>query len=283
MNRQEVLSILDEYGFQAKKSLGQNFLCNEDVIGDILDLAQLDKTMTCLEIGPGLGALSEKAVLLSGNYVAVEIDTRFQPRLSEVIEKNGGKVIFQDYLQLTKEDLPDPEFAPEVILSNLPYYVMTPIMLKVMKDFPSCRKMVFMVEEEALDRIFAKPGTKQYGPLSVLTDLFGTKKKCFNVDGGSFYPAPNTISSVIEIDAGVENSTWDPDWIGFVESAFALRRKTLVNSLSSSGKYSKDSILSALKALGIKETVRSEELLPSDFVRIYEVLKERKDENEHGV
>ena len=128
---------------------------------------------------------------------------------------------------------------------------------------------------EALDRIFAKPGTKQYGPLSVLTDLFGTKKKCFSVDGGSFYPAPNTVSSVIGIDAGGENGTWDPEWIGFVESAFALRRKTLVNSLSSSGKYSKERVLSALKALDIKESVRSEELLPSYFVRIYEVLNER--------
>ncbi|MBP5417530.1 MAG: ribosomal RNA small subunit methyltransferase A [Clostridiales bacterium] len=277
MNKLEVLSILDQYGLSAKKSLGQNFLCNDNVIGDILDLAELDKTTTCLEIGPGLGALSEKAVGLCGTYVAVEIDTRFQDRLSEVITEQGGTVLFKDYLALGKEDLPDPSMEPDVILSNLPYYVMTPIMLKVMKDFPSCRKLVFMVEEEALDRIFARPGTKQYGPLSILTDLFGKKIKCFNVDSGSFYPAPNTVSSVIEIVS--EGNTWDPAWIGFVESAFALRRKTLVNSLSSSGKYSKESILTALKALGIKETVRSEELSPSDLVKMYEILNEGKDEN----
>lgn len=277
MNKQEVLSILDQYGLSAKKSLGQNFLCNDTVIGEILDLAQLDKSTACLEIGPGLGALSEKAVGLCSAYMAVEIDTRFQERLNAIITENGGAVLYKDFLALEKEDLPDPFKDPDVILSNLPYYVMTPIMIKVMKDFPSCRKLVFMVEEEALDRIFARPGTKQYGPLSILTDLFGTKKKCFNVDSGSFYPAPNTVSSVIEIDA--EGHTWDPQWIGFVESAFALRRKTLVNSLSSSGKYSKESILSALKALGIKETVRSEELLPKDLVKMYEILNEGKDEN----
>lgn len=275
MNKQEVLSILDEFGFQAKKSLGQNFLCNEEVIGDILDLAQLDKTTTCLEIGPGLGALSEKAVLSAENYVAVEIDTRFQPRLCKVIEGNGGKVVYKDYLQLTKEDLPDPDFSPEVILSNLPYYVMTPIMLKVMKDFPSCKKMVYMVEEEALDRIMAKPKTKQYGPLSVVTELFGKKRKCFTVDSGSFYPAPNTLSAVIEITAE-EGRKWDPGIIDFVESAFALRRKTLVNSLSSSGKYSKDSIVSALKALGKKESIRTEELLPTELMRLYEILNSEK-------
>ena len=282
MNKQEVLSILDQYGLSARKSLGQNFLCNEDVIGDILDLAELDKTTACLEIGPGLGALSEKAVNLSGRYAAVEIDTRFKERLSEVIEKYGGKVIYRDYLELSKEDLPDDLRSPDVIISNLPYYVMTPIMLKVMKDFPHCRKMVFMVEEEALDRIFGKPGTKQYGPLPILTELFGTKKKCFTVDGGSFYPAPNTTSAVIEIVAGTgekEGQAWDPKWIGFVEGAFALRRKTLVNSLSSGGRYSKEGIFSALKALDMKETVRSEELLPEDFVRLYECLNERKDEN----
>ena len=278
MNRQEVLTILDQYGLSAKKSLGQNFLCNDNVIGGILDLANLDKTMTCLEIGPGLGALSEKAVILCGRYVAVDIDTRFQERLTDAVENKGGCVLYKDYLALAAEDLPDPSFAPDVILSNLPYYVMTPIMLKVMRDFPSCGKMVFMVEEEALDRIFANPGTKQYGPLSVVTALFGNKRKCFNVDAASFCPAPNTISSVIEITAE-PGRVFDPSWIGFVESAFALRRKTLVNSLSSSGKYSKESILSALGTLGIKETVRSEELQPSDFVRMYEIMHDRKEEN----
>ncbi len=275
MNKQEVLSILEESSLQAKKSLGQNFLCNDDVIGDILDLAKLDKTTTCLEIGPGLGALSEKAVLSAGKYVAIEIDTRFRPRLTKVIEGNGGNVIYKDYLQLKKEDLPDENFTPDVILSNLPYYVMTPIMLKAMKDFPSCRKMVFMVEEEALDRIMAKPKSKQYGPLSVVTDLFGTKRKCFTVDSGSFYPAPNTLSAVIEIDAG-DREKWVPGIIEFTENAFALRRKTLVNSLSSSGKYSKDAVVSALKALGKKETVRTEELLPTEIMHLYEILRSEK-------
>ena len=277
MNKQEVLSILDQYGLMAKKSLGQNFLCNDNVIGDILDLAKLDKETTCLEIGPGLGALSEKAVLLAGKYLAVEIDTRFRDRLSDVIENHGGKVIFKDYLELRKEDLPDPSFSPDRILSNLPYYVMTPIILKVLRDYPECPRLIFMVEDLACERIFASPGTKQYGPLSVLTELYGTKRKCFRVDAGSFYPAPNTTSAVIEIVRHADTK-WDPDYIPFVESIFALRRKTLLNSLLSGGRYSKQQILDAILKAGKKENVRSEELTPLEMVELYEILHGRKDE-----
>lgn len=274
MIKQEVLSILDQYGLSAKKSLGQNFLCNEDVISDILDLAEIGPESRVLEIGPGIGALSEKLVSRCAEYVAIEIDTRFQARLKDCIEDQGGKVIYEDYLAFSPDLIPD--FVPDVILSNLPYYVMTPIMLKVMKDYPSCPRMVYMVEEEACDRIFGKPKTKQYGPLSVLTSLYGEKEKVFRVDGPSFYPAPNTTSAVIRIERG-ENA-WDPEWIGFVESAFALRRKTLVNSLSSGGKYGKEQILSALSRAGLPETVRSEALLPEAFTEIYQFLQGRKDE-----
>ena len=270
MNKQEVLSILEQYGLSATKSLGQNFLCNEDVIGRILDLAEISEKTRVLEIGPGIGALSEEAVKRAGKYTAVEIDTSFQNRLDFVITEQGGRVIFQDFLAFSASSLSKEEM-PDVVISNLPYYVMTPIMLKVMADFPDCGKMVYMVEEEAQERIFAKPGTKQYGPLSVLTDLFGLKKKEFVVDRSSFVPPPNTTSAVITIKRH-EGQEWKADWIRFVESAFALRRKTLVNSLSSAGKYGKESIASALSEMGKKETARCEELAPADFVRLYEIL-----------
>ena len=274
MIKQEVLSILDQYGLSAKKSLGQNFLCNENVISDIIDLSEAGPQSRVLEIGPGIGALSEKLVSRCEKYMAIEIDTRFQARLEECIEKKGGTVLFEDYLTFSPDTLPD--FVPDVILSNLPYYVMTPIMLKVMKDYPSCPRMVYMVEEEACDRIFAKPNSKQYGPLSVLTSLYGEKEKVFRVDGASFYPAPNTTSAVIRIERG--DNDFDPSWISFVESAFALRRKTLVNSLSSGGKYGKEQILSALSHAAIPETIRSEALLPENFTEIYKFLQGRKDE-----
>ena len=274
MNKQEVLSILDQYGLSAKKSLGQNFLCNESVISDILDLADVGEKSHVLEIGPGIGALSEKLVSRCEKYVSIEIDTRFQARLKECIEEKGGTVLYEDYLHFSPDMVPD--FTPDVVLSNLPYYVMTPIMLKVMKDYPLCPRMVYMVEEEACDRIFGKPNSKQYGPLSILTSLYGEKEKVLRVDGASFYPAPNTTSAVIRIER--RNSIFDPSWIGFVESAFALRRKTLVNSLSSGGKYGKDQILLALADAGISESIRSEALLPETFTEIYQFLQGRKDE-----
>ncbi len=288
MSKQEVLSILENYGLSATRSLGQNFLCNDEVIDEILDLAKITKSKQVLEIGPGIGALSEKAASSAAGYVAVEIDQTFAARLHDLLNPMGGEVIFQDYLKWDADTLPSEKRNPDVILSNLPYYVMTPIMVKLMQDFPSCPKMVFMVEEEACDRIFAAPHTKQYGPLAILTDLYGKKQKCFNVDGGSFYPAPNTTSSVITIDRiameaerhspQVTSCFQEADWFSFVTGAFALRRKTLVNSLSSCGQYSKLQIQSALNELGISETVRSEDVLPLDFVKLYQFLRGRKDE-----
>ncbi len=270
MNKQEVLSILEQYGLSATKSLGQNFLCNPDVIGRILELAEISDSTRVLEIGPGIGALSEEAVSRAGKYVAVEIDRSFFERLSAIIDSYGGRVIYSDYLQFAPSDL-DPSEMPDVIISNLPYYVMTPIMLKVLADFPECRKMVYMVEEEAEARIFAKPGTKQYGPLAVLTELFGVKKKEFIVDRNSFVPPPNTTSAVITITRR-EGLSWKNGWSRFVESAFALRRKTLVNSLSAAGISDKVKVTGALREMGRQETARAEELGPDEFVRLYEIL-----------
>ena len=270
MNKQEVLSILEKYGLTATRSLGQNFLCNEDVICKILDLAEITGSTHVLEIGPGIGALSEQAVDMAESYVAVEIDTTFRTRLSDVVESKGGRVIYKDYLAFAPSELSDAQ-SPDVVISNLPYYVMTPIMLKVMADFPLCRKMVYMVEEEAMERIFARTGTKQYGPLSVLTSLFGEKTKCFSVDRGSFVPSPNTTSAVMTISRH-EGQEWDPKWIRFVESAFALRRKTLVNSLSNGG-YEKESVVQALEKIGKAATVRAEQLEPGEFIELYDFLK----------
>ena len=269
MNKQEVLSILEQYGLSATKSLGQNFLCNEDVIERILELAEISDQTHVLEIGPGIGALSENAVKSAKKYVAVEIDTTFQPRLEAVIDAFGGRVIYKDYLAFDASELEESE-RPEVVISNLPYYVMTPIMLKVMADFPYLRKMVYMVEEEAEARIFAKVGTKQYGPLAVLTDLRGKKSKCFTVDRGSFVPSPNTTSAVITIECE-QGGHWNKEWIRFVESAFALRRKTLVNSLSSEG-FKKEDVTAALAEIGKPANVRAEQLEPADFIEIYDFL-----------
>lgn len=282
MSKQEVLSVLEKYGLSATRSLGQNFLCNDQVISDILDLADLTKEKQVLEIGPGIGALSKEAATRAGSYTAVEIDTSFETRLADLIDPLGGQVIFKDYLKWDADTLPEAKRCPDVILSNLPYYVMTPIMIKLMQDFPQCARMVFMVEEEACDRIFATSGTKQYGPLAVLTELFGQKKKCFNVDAGSFYPAPNTTSSVIMIDRTNQFNAGtvlfsEQEWFAFVSGAFALRRKTIVNSLSSGGRYGKRQIQMALNGMGKSESVRSEDLLPSDFVTLYQSLRARKD------
>ena len=288
MSKQEVLSILENYGLSATRSLGQNFLCNDAVIDEILDLAMITKSKRVLEIGPGIGALSEKAASSAAGYTAVEIDQTFTSRLHDLLDPLGGEVIFQDYLKWDANSLPQEKRDPDVILSNLPYYVMTPIMVKLMQDFPSCPKMVFMVEEEACNRIFAAPHTKQYGPLAILTELYGKKQKCFNVDGGSFYPAPNTTSSVITIDRNdveeelrssqVASCFQEADWFSFVTGAFTLRRKTLVNSLSSCGQFSKLQIQSALNEMGLRETVRSEDVLPANFVKLYQFLRGRKDE-----
>ncbi len=267
MNKGEVIDILSSNELKAQSRFGQNFLCDDDVIDEIISIADIKPVSSVLEIGPGLGALTEGVLDITSSYKAVEIDHGLFEYLNE---RFGDHFIHSDFLKLERQDYYNGE---DVILSNIPYYIMTPIMKKLMVECDKAQKMVFMVEDEAVQRIIAAPGTKQYGPLSVLCSCFGIVKKEFSVPANCFYPMPHTLSSVISLTRNLDIVITE-DFCDLIEASFSKRRKTLNNSLSDylSSKKTNIELKEALRKLNLSENIRAEALKPDDFIELHKLL-----------
>ena len=264
MNQEATLAYIKQHGILPESKFGQNFLCDEEVIASIIDLAGIEPHAKVLEIGPGIGALTRELSKLDIDLTAVEIDKRLAELLRNDPEIKAD-VIDRDYLKL--KDYGAGSF--DIIISNLPYYVMTDIMKKIFAECINARKMVFMVEEDAIQRINARSSTKQYGPLAVLVGTFGLFEECMRVPGHCFVPKPRTMSAVISLTREGRASVLSPEYIRFIDSCFAQRRKKMINSLTS---YPKDKVLSALADLGLESAVRAEELSPETFNRLYDAI-----------
>ena len=251
------LALIKQKGFMPELKFGQNFLCDEDIIRDIVDLGGIGKEDMVLEIGPGLGSISVPITELTDSLTVVEIDKRLATFLQEEMELKAN-IISSDFLKL--KDYGADKF--DVVVSNLPYYVMTDIMKKLMGECTHARKMVFMVEEDALPRLFAEKGSKQYGPLAVLCALYGELRKEFTVPRGCFIPSPNTTSCVISLTSG-ENELSE-GLVKFINRAFAMRRKKLVNNIKEAA--------GVLDELGLPSDVRAEQLEPVKFIELYNAI-----------
>lgn len=276
MNKKDVLSVCDQYGIFAKKSLGQNFLCNEGVAEKIVAVSEITSQNSVLEIGPGIGALSAILCREAKSVVAIEIDKKLVLVLNELLGSfDNLKIIEGDYLQLSRGAIFGEECFPEIIISNLPYYITTPIILKLINEYPEALNIVLMVEHDACERIFACPGSKSYGILSVITSLFGHKEHLFFVDSASFYPAPHTKSAVIKLSRDYGSYQVNNDVMQFVRAAFVSRRKTLMNSLSIY--YGRSSIVdpikNILKMMNLPIDIRAEMLTPQQLMNIRENLQ----------
>ncbi|MCQ2532493.1 MAG: 16S rRNA (adenine(1518)-N(6)/adenine(1519)-N(6))-dimethyltransferase RsmA [Saccharofermentans sp.] len=259
MNREETITYINNHGILPESKFGQNFLCDEDIIEAIVDLVEAGPDDKVLEIGPGIGALTREFVNNGIDITAVEIDKRLAQYLSE----EGFNIIVSDYTKLKVEDYEPTKFTTAV--SNIPYYVMTPIMIKMMSDLTNCRKMTFMVEEAAIDRIDAKVSTKQYGPLAVISKVYGDFCKEFVVGSGSFVPAPHTTSAVITLTRrNGDTFVVDKAFADFVTKCFANRRKKLTNGVPEAKL--------ALEELCIDSNVRAEALTPEQFKSIYAII-----------
>jgi len=260
MTKSEVLQILNENNLLPESKFGQNFLCDEEIIENILSVSTIKSNDKVLEIGPGIGAITIPLSQMDIDFTCVEIDKRIAQYLSELnLDMN---LICSDYLKL--DNYNQEQFTKAI--SNIPYYVMTPIMKKLICDLPNCEFMTFMIEEDALDRILAKPKSKQYGPLAVILNLYGTVKKEFSVPGNCFYPVPKTMSCVITVKKEDRGIILDESVMEFVDRCFSMRRKKLVNNLSN---YSKDKVLTAIRNNGLSDTCRAEELDFDMFIKLY--------------
>lgn len=256
MIKERVASYMSN-GFLPESKFGQNFLIDEDIIGEIIDLCGIEKDDKVVEIGPGLGSLSVFLSEKTTDLTLIEIDKRLASFLDED-DQIKAEVISSDFLKL-KDYGAD---KVDVVVSNLPYYVMTDIMKKLFAECVNARKMVFMVEKDALARILAPVGTKQYGPLAVLCSLFGETRAEFDVPRNCFVPAPNTTSCVIGLTRG--ELTLSDGFVKFLNRCFAQRRKKLINNVKE--------LTGILPEFGLDQQVRAEQIEPETFYALYNAI-----------
>jgi 16S rRNA (adenine1518-N6/adenine1519-N6)-dimethyltransferase len=248
-----------------KKELGQHFLVDENILGVIGRLAELEPDDVVLEIGPGLGVLTRYLAERVALVHAVEIDRSLEPHLAGIPKV---QLELGDALQL---DLADLEPPPRKLVSNLPYNVATPIVVESLDGLPSLERWCVMVQREVADRFFASPGTKAYGGVSVLIQLATERTGFHAVSRTVFRPPPNVDSALVAF-----RRTPLPDRFAevkrVVEAGFAHRRKTLPNSLALAGVASREEAVGALTALERPATVRAEALAPEEFVELERLL-----------
>lgn len=274
--------ILKKYGFSFKKSLGQNFLIDPNILRNIVSYADLTKESAAIEVGPGIGALTEHLAREAGKVVSFEIDQRLLPVLKDTLNPyNNVKIILSDILKadvasIIKEELAN--YKDIMVVANLPYYVTTPILLKLLMEGLPIRGMVVMMQKEVADRISAVPGTKAYGSLSIAVQYHMKAEVVMNVPKTVFMPQPNVDSAVLRLTRHEEPPVKVIDESFLFEvtrSSFAQRRKTILNNLQSQlpkGKEKKEQILSALAKASIEPTRRGETLSIQEFGKLADAL-----------
>ena len=260
----EINRILEPYGRKANKALGQNFCTDTDLLA-----SAVEKTEICglpvIEIGPGLGALTVELVKHSPSVTVIEKDAFLAELLSQIVQESNLTVICGDALKTDFRSLMSGQDT--VIVGNLPYYITTPLIQKVLPLLPA--KCLLMVQKEASDRFFAKPKDRVYGPTAILTQTYFEPLLFADVSRDRFYPQPEVDSAMVILNRRAGHASL-PDpyaFFRFILSAFSMRRKTLRNN------FPKDSGLSgALAALGLPVDCRAEDLEPSDFTALYRKL-----------
>ena len=274
--------ILNKYGFSFKKSLGQNFLIDPNILRNIVSHAELTKDSGAIEVGPGIGALTEHLARAAKKVVSFEIDQRLLPVLEDTLSPyDNVSIIHSDILKADVEKVIKEEMMgieDIMVVANLPYYVTTPILLKLLNDRLPIRGFVVMMQKEVADRITAKPGTKEYGSLSIAIQYYVTAEVAMVVPKTVFMPQPNVDSAVIRLIKHDEPpvKVIDEDFLFQVTRAsFAQRRKTILNNLQSglpSGKEKKNQILEALEQCNIDPKRRGETLSIVEFGKLADAL-----------
>ncbi|MEK5171687.1 16S rRNA (adenine(1518)-N(6)/adenine(1519)-N(6))-dimethyltransferase RsmA [Heyndrickxia sp. FSL W8-0496] len=274
--------ILKKYGFSFKKSLGQNFLIDPNILRNITESAGLTKETGSIEIGPGIGALTEHLARSSKKVLAFEIDQRLLPILEDTLTPyDNVKVVHQDILKADVQGLIETEFKDIqdiMVVANLPYYVTTPIITQLLTKRLPLRGIVVMLQKEVADRISAKPGTKEYGSLSIAIQYYTKAETVMVVPKTVFMPQPNVDSAVIRLtlhDEPIVNVDDEEFFFQVTRASFAQRRKTLLNNLTSqlpNGKGVKEEILEALGQIGIDPGRRGETLSIEEFAALSNAL-----------
>jgi len=258
-----------KYGFNLKKMFGQNFIIDENIINNIIDKSDIDKDTLVIEVGPGAGSLTYKLGKSSKNVIAYEIDTTLKELLEENInELDNVEVIYEDFLKANvNNSLKKYDYKKLYLVANLPYYITTPIIEKIISDKIPVDKMVVMVQKEVGNRFKAQPNSKEYGSLSVYLNYYFDIKKILDVSKNVFIPKPNVDSIVVEFIRKKEKHKVKNEELFFklVRDSFKQKRKTLKNNLK---EYNLEKISEILNKYNLDLSVRAEKLSLDIFIDI---------------
>lgn len=262
--------------FKHKHSLGQNFLQDKHILANIIDSVDVKEDDLVIEIGPGQGALTKFLKLYNANLRCYEIDNRVAKYLKEY-EDDKTKIIFKDFMQVNlKEELSDINYNKLYVIANLPYYITSPIIEKIIDSEVSVSAMVLMVQNEVADRFSAKPGSRDYGAISVYLQYYFDVEKLFFVDRKCFNPVPNVDSAVIRLEKkSIDKEVVDRNkFMKVVKKSFAMKRKNIKNNLK---EYDLKMVEEVLNKYNLDLTCRAEEIPVDCFVELVNKLEKVND------
>ncbi len=274
-----IKEILSRHGFTFSKSLGQNFLINPSVCPRMAEYSGADSGVGVIEIGPGIGVLTNELCKLADKVVAIELDKRLLPVLEETLgEYDNLKVVNADVLELDLHKLIKEEFdgMEVVVCANLPYYITSPVIMKLLEERLPIKAVTVMVQKEAAQRICAEVGSRQSGAVTVAVNFYAKPEMLFGVSAGSFMPAPKVDSAVIRLNVLSDSPVIidnEEKFFAVVKAAFSQRRKILANSLCSGLSLDKAKVFEILRECGIPENIRAEKLSLQNFADIANCLR----------
>ena len=280
-NPQNTIAVLNQYGFHFSKKYGQNFLIDTHVLEKIISSAQIGSEDCVLEIGPGIGTMTQYLAEAAGHVVAVEIDDALIPILADTLKAyDNVTVIHGDILKTDVGALADTynDGRPIKVVANLPYYITTPIIMGLFEGNLPIESITVMVQKEVADRMQSGPGSKDYGALSLAVQYYSVPEIVANVPPNCFMPRPNVGSAVIRLSRYAEPpvKVGNPNQMfRIIRAAFNQRRKTLQNALNNAAdlSYSKESVLAAIRQMQLTDSIRGEALRLEQFAELTDLLE----------
>ena len=279
---EETRFIMKKYNIKANKNLGQNFLINEEVVKNIVGCSNIEKEDLVIEIGPGLGTLTKYLLEKAGKVICIELDTKMLQILEDRFSLyNNFELINNDVLKVDLKNIIEKEKAEGKIknvkiVANLPYYITTPIIMKLLEEELELESITVMIQKEVADRLIAVPGQKNTGAITYSVYYYASSEAIMEVPNSSFIPEPEVTSKVIKLNIRKEPIVTPKDkekMFKIIKYAFMQKRKTLLNSLTNNGVFeNKQKGTEILNSLGIKENVRPEELTLKQFEKISDIL-----------
>lgn len=276
-----IKSILEKYGFSFSKSLGQNFLINPAVCPQMADEAVITEEDGIIEIGAGIGVLTAELCKRAKKVVSIELDKRLLPVLDETLKDfDNFEVVNDDILKVDLHKLIKEKFGDcknVSVCANLPYYITSPVIMKLLEDKLPIKQIIVMVQKEAADRLTADVGTRNSGAITVAVNFYANAEKLFNVSKGSFMPSPKVDSAVIKLsiyDTPPIKTEDEEVFFKMVKAIFMQRRKTALNGISAGMNLSKEAVAKAIENAGFDSAVRAEKLNLEELCILSNNLKE---------